>query len=253
MLVRYLSEVLSRSMKFALVALMLLMVEARAQEKPSHPVPLFVSHLSEQNKVLLYRKGAPKHTIFSKALCFKKKCRGFIGWRTHQQNRRFKGWEDKRTPEQKRRKKQPAMPLDTLFTPAPIAKVNPTFKKEENASVAPAKTKEVFVLDDVLFEINSYRLNERHTSGLDSLVEILAKNPAIQIQINGHTDNSGNERYNLKLSRDRAEAVAIYLIDHTIEESRIAFEGYGSSRPLVSNETEEGRRKNRRVEIIMTR
>jgi len=202
---------------------------------------------------LLSRKGAPKHTIFSKTICFKKKCRAFIGWRTHQQNRRFKGWEDQRTPDQKRRKKQRSMPIDTLFTPAPIAKVNPNFKTAENATLAPAKTKEVFVLDEVLFEINSYRLNERHTSGLDSLVDILVNNPTIQIQINGHTDNSGSERYNLKLSRDRAEAVAVYLIDHTINESRITFEGYGSTRPLVSNETEEGRKKNRRVEIIMTR
>ncbi|MFN5550775.1 MAG: OmpA family protein, partial [Bacteroidota bacterium] len=63
----------------------------------------------------------------------------------------------------------------------------------------------------------------------------------------------GSERHNLKLSRDRAEAVAIYLIDHAIDESRIVFEGYGSTLPLASNETEEGRRKNRRVEIIMTR
>ncbi|MFN5549589.1 MAG: OmpA family protein [Bacteroidota bacterium] len=147
------------------------------------------------------------------------------------------------------------MPIDTLFIPPPIAKAkgNPNFKKEENTILAPAKTKEVFVLDDVLFEINSYRLNEQHTSGLDSLVDILASNPAIQIQINGHTDNSGSERHNLKLSRDRAEAVAIYLIDHAIDESRIAFTGYGSTRPLASNETEEGRRKNRRVEIIMMR
>lgn len=242
-------------MKFALVIFILLALEARAQEKPSHPVPFFVSHLSEQNRVLPYRKGAPRHTLFSKTICFKKKCRAFIGWRTHQQNRRFKGWEDQRTPEQKRKKKQRSMPIDTLFTPAPIAKAkgNPNFKKEENTIPAPAKTKEVFVLDDVLFEINSYRLNEQHTSGLDSLVDILASNPAIQIQINGHTDNSGSERHNLKLSRDRAEAVAIYLIDHAIDESRIAFEGYGSTRPLASNETEEGRRKNRRVEIIMTR
>lgn len=247
------SKIRSAIMKLGLAMVILLAVEARAQEKPDYRIPLLVSHLSEQNRILLYRKGAPKHSLFSKTICFKKKCRTFIGWRTHQHSRRFSGWEDQRMPEQKRKKKQRLMPIDTLFAPAPIAKVNPTFKKEPNPTLTATKTQEVFVLDDVLFEINSYRLNERHTSGLDSLVDLLVENPAIQIQINGHTDNSGNERYNVKLSRDRAEAVAIYLIDHTIKESRITYEGYGSTRPIASNETEGGRRKNRRVEIIMTR
>ena len=108
-------------------------------------------------------------------------------------------------------------------------------------------------MDDVLFDFNSYRLNEQHTAGLDSLIEILNQNKKIIIRISGHTDKSGNERYNLTLSRDRAEAVAIYLIDHAIEEDRISFEGHGSTRPLTTNDTEEGRKKNRRVEIVMIR
>ncbi|MFM8912913.1 MAG: OmpA family protein [Flammeovirgaceae bacterium] len=246
-------------MKWTIIILLFMPLGATAQEKPKNSVPILVSHLSEENRILLYRKGSPKHTIFSKVICFKKKCRAFIGWRTHQQNRRFKGWEDKRTREQKRRKKQQPTSLDSLFSPAPIAQTNPFVKKPTEPaqpanSAAPATRKEeVFILDDVLFGLNSYRLNEQHTAGLDSLIEILNQNKTIQIQISGHTDNSGNERYNLKLSRDRAEAVAIYLIDHAVEESRISFEGFGSTRPLVSNATEEGRRKNRRVEIIMTR
>lgn len=242
-------------MKFTLVALLFLTVNLNAQEKPKNRVPVLVSHLSEENRILLYRKGAPKHNIFSKVICLKKKCRTFIGWRTQQQNRRFKGWEDKRTREQKRSKKQSPMPLDTLFAPAPTAKTNLVFPKspEEVVEKTPQKKREVFILDDVLFELNSYRLNEQHTAGLDSLVGILSANKSIQIQINGHTDTSGNERYNQKLSRDRAEAVAIYLIERGIEETRITFEGFGSTRPLASNATDEGRRTNRRVEIVMTR
>lgn len=242
-------------MRLILLILFLLPVAGFSQEKPTHPTPILVSHLSKENRILLHRKGAPKHSVFSKVICFKKKCRAFIGWRTYQQNRRFKGWEDNRTREQKRRKPGQATPLDTLFKPAPIAKTNPTFKKPESvASIeASPKKEEVFILDDVLFDFNSYRLNEQHTAGLDSLIDILNQDKKIIIRISGHTDKSGNERYNLKLSRDRAEAVAIYLIDHAIEEDRISFEGYGSARPLATNDTEEGRKKNRRVEIVMIR
>ncbi|MFM7859237.1 MAG: OmpA family protein, partial [Flammeovirgaceae bacterium] len=216
---------------------------------------LMVSHLAAKNKILLYRKGAPKHTFFSKLICLKKPCRAFIGWRTYQEKHRFNGWEDLQRPDYRQMKKQSAGPLDSLFAPAPIAKTNPLTKKTEQPiqSETPLKKQEIFILDEVLFEVNSYRLNEQHTAGLDSLIEILNQNKSIQIQISGHTDNSGNERYNLKLSRDRAEAVAIYLIDHAIDETRITFQGLGSSQPLVSNFTEEGRQKNRRVEIVMTR
>jgi outer membrane protein OmpA-like peptidoglycan-associated protein len=243
------------AMRVILLLLLLLPKIGFSQEKPKHPTPILVSHLSEENRILLNRKGAPKHSVFSKVICFKKKCRAFIGWRTYQQNRRFKGWKDNRTREQKRRKPWQAIPLDTLFKPAPIAKVNTDFKKPESAASVDAspKKEEVFILDDVLFDFNSYRLNEQHTAGLDSLIEILNQNKKIIIRISGHTDKSGNERYNLTLSRDRAEAVAIYLIDHAIEEERIGFEGYGSTRPLAANDTEEGRKKNRRVEIVMIR
>jgi outer membrane protein OmpA-like peptidoglycan-associated protein len=214
-----------------------------------------VSHLSKKNKILLYRKGAPKHSFFSKVICLEKPCRAFIGWRTYQEKHRFNGWEDAQRPEYKQLKKQTPDPLDSLFVPVPTAKTNPLPKKTEQPLQAgtPQKKQEIFILDEVLFEVNSYRLNEQHTAGLDSLIEILNQNKSIQIQIIGHTDASGNERYNLKLSRDRAEAVAIYLIDHAIDENRITFQGLGSSQPLVSNSTEEGRRKNRRVEIVMTR
>jgi outer membrane protein OmpA-like peptidoglycan-associated protein len=244
-------------MQLILFILLALPFVSHSQEKPKHSTPLLVSHLSEENRIMLQRKGAPKHNIFTKVICFKKKCRGFIGWRTHQQNRRFKGWDDKRTREQKRnsKNKKGSQLIDSLFTPAPIAKTNPTFKKPVDSPVETPSTKkeETFILDEVLFDLNSYRLNEQHTAGLDSLIEILNQNKSIIVRISGHTDNRGNERYNLKLSRDRAEAVAIYLIDHAVAEDRITFEGYGSTRPLVSNETEEGKRKNRRVEIVMIR
>ena len=227
----------------------------QAQEKPKHKVPLLVSHLSEENSLLLHRKGAPQHTIFSRVICFNKKCRGFIGWRNHQQNRRFKGWEDQRTREQKKNAKKMNPILDSIKNPSmPIATVNPILKKPlPTPSSIKLKKEEVFILDDVLFELNSFRLNEEHTFRLDSLVELLHRDTKAIIKINGYTDTSGNERYNLKLSRDRAEAVTIYLIDHAIAEERISFQGLGSTNPLETNGTEEGRKKNRRVEIILIR
>ena len=72
------------------------------------------------------------------------------------------------------------------------------------------------------------------------------------IEILGHTDNTGTETQNLKLSESRASAIANYLTSHGIEESRVSFKGCGSSKPAAANNTEEGRRQNRRVEFVIT-
>jgi OmpA-OmpF porin, OOP family len=84
---------------------------------------------------------------------------------------------------------------------------------------------------------------------LENINEFLVKNPNIEIEIQGHTDNQGEYDLNLKLSKDRATAVKKYLIDKGINQKRIATRGFGSLNPVASNATEESRRKNRRVEI----
>ena len=84
---------------------------------------------------------------------------------------------------------------------------------------------------------------------LDKLVGFLKDNPGISAEISGHTDNSGTDEYNLELSGRRAGSVVNYLTDHGITPGRLSFKGYGEARPVDTNDTEEGKAKNRRTEI----
>ena len=74
-------------------------------------------------------------------------------------------------------------------------------------------------------------------------------NPALRIEIEGHTDNQGTDEYNLELSMKRAQAVYNYLLEHGISADRLTYKGYGESKPVSPNDTEEGRALNRRTEI----
>jgi outer membrane protein OmpA-like peptidoglycan-associated protein len=75
------------------------------------------------------------------------------------------------------------------------------------------------------------------------------ENPSMQIEISGHTDTTGSEEYNLSLSKQRSNSVASYLSEKGIDKRRMNVEFFGESKPMVSNETREGRKKNRRVEF----
>jgi outer membrane protein OmpA-like peptidoglycan-associated protein len=212
------------------------------QEASRRSIPLVVSHLSSENKALLRRKAAPKHNIISRIICFKKICRGFIGWRKKQRSMRFKGY-----------KSGGKLP--------PIRTIKPTILKDSLPTIvskSPIKVdtlnshEQVLILDEVLFEINSAHLIEAFTYQLDSLIQFLSTHQAYRVSISGHTDNTGNEDHNLSLSNARAGAVAAYVKKNNIAGHRISFEGLGSTKPIASNETEEGRKKNRRVEIIVS-
>jgi len=84
---------------------------------------------------------------------------------------------------------------------------------------------------------------------VDLLTGFLQENPAASITIVGHTDNVGNAPYNLKLSKARADALAIRIIENGISESRIKTEGKGLSEPIASNKTNKGKAQNRRIDI----
>lgn len=86
---------------------------------------------------------------------------------------------------------------------------------------------------------------------LDQLLTFLRENPAIRIELAGHTDNQGDFDENLKLSKQRVEVVKAYLVRNGITENRIVSRGYGSTRPIAPNTSEATRRLNRRVELIM--
>ena len=107
------------------------------------------------------------------------------------------------------------------------------------------------VLQNIQFEFNSAALTADSESGIQILTGFLKRNPELKVELAGHTDNVGNDNYNLKLSSDRAEAVRKALIANGIEETRLTAKGYGATKPMVSNDTEEHRALNRRTEMII--
>lgn len=104
----------------------------------------------------------------------------------------------------------------------------------------------------VNFDFDSSNLRPASIANLDKLAQVLINNPDTNINIYGHTDSKGADDYNMKLSERRANAVKAYLSSKGIASSRLFALGEGESMPVASNDTEEGRAKNRRVEFAIT-
>ncbi len=104
------------------------------------------------------------------------------------------------------------------------------------------------VLRNVFFDFNSATLKPESYAELNRLAAVLKQYPGIVVEISGHTDNVGSYQYNLKLSQKRAEAVVEYLIAQGVPPESLVAKGYGPSKPIAPNDTEEGRALNRRVE-----
>ncbi|MFO7563419.1 MAG: OmpA family protein [Enhygromyxa sp.] len=111
------------------------------------------------------------------------------------------------------------------------------------------------IIQGIEFELDSAAIREPSKAILDRAIKVLEEYSDIRIEIVGHTDNQGTAEHNLQLSKDRAEAVKKYLVDGGIDESRLTTRGAGMSEPVASNDSEEGRAKNRRTEfkIVKTR
>ena len=163
---------------------------------------------------------------------------------------RFKGYKDGGIPPTPREQKL-LIDKDTVLATASPLPPTATVKVKQDTATSTVDLKQLFVLDEVLFEVNSAELNKNFTFRLDSLVTILTKHSTLKAQVSGHTDNTGDESFNIKLSRARAQAVAQYLVKHNISAKRITFMGLGSATPLYTNQTEDGRKRNRRVEILI--
>ncbi|MBA3707168.1 MAG: OmpA family protein [Bacteroidetes bacterium] len=103
----------------------------------------------------------------------------------------------------------------------------------------------------ILFDINSYQLKEAAKTNITELAKILQKYNDTNVLIEGHTDNTGSDELNMTLSEQRANAVANYTKSLGVLGARMAIQGYGEAQPLTENTTEEGRSKNRRVEIAI--
>ena len=107
----------------------------------------------------------------------------------------------------------------------------------------------VRLTNDILFDYNSAALRPESRTTLNELAENFRQYPDNEIIVEGHTDSTGSDAYNQKLSEQRASSVADYLIDRGVASSAITVYGYGELRPKSSNDTAEGRQLNRRVEI----
>lgn len=106
-----------------------------------------------------------------------------------------------------------------------------------------------YVAKNVLFRTGSDKLTNDSYSVLDELVDVMKKNPELRLTIDGYTDNTGTPQINLALSQKRADAVKKYLVQKGVDTARIKAVGHGQENPVADNSTEEGRSKNRRVEM----
>jgi outer membrane protein OmpA-like peptidoglycan-associated protein len=116
----------------------------------------------------------------------------------------------------------------------------------------PVKVGETVVLKNIFFDTDKFDLKPESRSELEKLAALLKKNPKLQIEISGHTDNVGTAEYNQKLSENRAKAVYDYLVSNGITSTRLTYAGYGLTRPIDTNDTDSGRANNRRTEFSIT-
>lgn len=129
------------------------------------------------------------------------------------------------------------------FLPVPV--------KSDDLTLLKLETGKTIVLKNIYFEFDKDDLMPRSYVELKKLLSVMRSNPKLSIEIVGHTDALGNDAYNLDLSRRRAESVLRFLTENKIAKSRLSASGLGEQIPIASNETEEGRAQNRRVEFVV--
>src|SRR5262249_2963570 len=105
-------------------------------------------------------------------------------------------------------------------------------------------------MGDVLFDFGKYELKPEAREKLAKLSGIILAHPGLKLAVEGHTDNVGGDETNQKLSEKRAETVRTYVVEQGLPEASVTSQGFGKTSPVADNATTEGRKKNRRVEII---
>jgi outer membrane protein OmpA-like peptidoglycan-associated protein len=105
------------------------------------------------------------------------------------------------------------------------------------------------VLENVYFETGKSVLTSNSYEALNQVAKFMKDNKTLNMEISGHTDNTGSQRVNMNLSTARAKAVVDYLVDQGISSARLVHKGYADTEPVAENDTPEGREKNRRVEF----
>lgn len=142
--------------------------------------------------------------------------------------------------------------VQCLNCPPPVAddlNLDSTYLTHEQPAFTVGST---FVLKDIYFEFDKSTILQQSYFELRSLISLLETYPKMRIEIRGHTDSKGSDSYNQRLSDNRAKAVMDYLISKGINEKRLQYKGYGKTLPIDTNDTEEGRANNRRVEFKIT-
>jgi OmpA-OmpF porin, OOP family len=162
----------------------------------------------------------------------------------------------------------PAAAAPPVGAPEPAAQSPAAFVKEPQPTAADApntvqqiaellagnSTAEVprrFVLGDLGFQSGSAKLTQDSQETVDALARVLKANPAVEIVLEGHTDDTGSDAGNKALSTARAAAIEDGLVEAGVPSERIMVAGYGADRPATSNDTEEGRARNRRTEVVV--
>ncbi|MCY7408968.1 MAG: OmpA family protein, partial [Chitinophagales bacterium] len=121
-----------------------------------------------------------------------------------------------------------------------------------NVELKPIAVGNSVVLRNIFFKTDSYELEDESKVELKELLKLLNQNATMKIEVNGHTDNEGDATHNQKLSESRAKTVNDYLIANGISASRLSHKGFGETKPIASNDNEDGRSQNRRTEFTIT-
>jgi outer membrane protein OmpA-like peptidoglycan-associated protein len=120
---------------------------------------------------------------------------------------------------------------------------------DKDIPLQPIEANAVIVLKNIFFDPNRYDIKPESRPELDEVVQLMKDNPTLQIQINGHTDNSGKQAENIVLSGNRAKAVTAYLVSKGIPATRLSSKGWGDTQPVADNSSPQGRAQNRRTEL----
>ncbi len=121
--------------------------------------------------------------------------------------------------------------------------------EDEFSDWYPLEENKVIALDNILFDTDKSTIRPQGKSDLTKLLHILQEYPTMEIEVGGHTDFIGSFDYNMELSLRRARSVVGYLVNNGVDQNRLSYIGYGTTRPIATNQNDEGRQQNRRVEF----
>jgi len=135
--------------------------------------------------------------------------------------------------------------IDAFINPETVFDKDGVIIKQERDSLT------LIMPTDVVFDFNKATIKKEFEPMLDTVAEALNIYTSLEVKIDGHTDNVGEYNYNMSLSKKRAESAKKYLVSKGVDGNRVATEGFSFSKPIASNATQEGRDKNRRIEVIL--